>query len=182
MMTAVNKKPKGGGAFSASTWKPFMKLFNYIHNNIVSLNQSKMFAGLIIIVLNISSKFVTIRLSKTMESYLKYTFSRDILVFAMAWMGTRDIYIALLIALVFSFCVDYLLNEESRLCCLPSSFTNYHIEKFETAEVSPEEIEKAKKLLERVGELPNSSTSDKKTPAPATTATASNNTMPLLPK
>jgi hypothetical protein len=185
MIMGAKKNPSAGGVFSAPTWKPLMKMFDYVHNNIVSLNQSKIFAGLIIIVLNISSKFVTIRLSKTMESYLKYTFSRDILVFAMAWMGTRDIYIALLIALLFSFSADYLLNEESRLCCLPASFTNYHIEKFETADVSPEEIEKAKKLLERVGELPDSSKTDAtaKTPTPATTGSSSSNTtMPLLPK
>ena len=110
-----------------------------------------MFAGLIIIILNISSKFVTIKLSKSMESYLKFTFSRDILVFAMAWMGTRDIYIAALIMIVFSICVDYLLNEESRFCCLPESFTGYHIEKMENMTPTPEEIEKAKRVLELVG-------------------------------
>ena len=147
-MAPSSKKSKGG---DSRLWKPFMDMFDYVHNNIVSLNQSKMFAGLIIIILNISSKFVTIKLSKSMESYLKFTFSRDILVFAMAWMGTRDIYIAALIMIVFSICVDYLLNEESRFCCLPESFTGYHIEKMENMTPTPEEIEKAKRVLELVG-------------------------------
>jgi hypothetical protein len=146
-MAPSSKKSKG----DSRLWKPFMDMFDYVHNNIVSLNQSKMFAGLIIIILNISSKFVTIKLSKSMESYLKFTFSRDILVFAMAWMGTRDIYIAALIMIVFSICVDYLLNEESRFCCLPESFTGYHIEKMENMTPTPEEIEKAKRVLELVG-------------------------------
>jgi hypothetical protein len=57
-----------------------------------------------------------------MEGYLKYTFSRDILVFAMAWMGTRDIYTALFITLVFSLCANFLFNEQSGFCCLPESF------------------------------------------------------------
>jgi hypothetical protein len=61
-----------------------------------------------------------------MESYLKYTFSRSILIFAMAWMGTRDIYTALFITLVFDVCANYLFNEESPYCCLPESFTSYH--------------------------------------------------------
>jgi hypothetical protein len=86
-----------------------------------------------------------------MESYLKFTFSRDILVFAMAWMGTRDIYIAAFIMIVFSIMVDYILNEDSQLCCLPKSFTGYHIEKLENMTPTPEEIEKAKKILEQVG-------------------------------
>ena len=58
-----------------------------MHNSISYLNGSKIFAGIMIIVLQISSRFFTIRLSKTMESYLKYTFSRQVLIFAIAWMG-----------------------------------------------------------------------------------------------
>lgn len=113
------------------TTKPFEKdkgtktlrdMFNYIHTNILAMNQSKLFAGLVIIVLNISSKFVNIKLSKSIEGYLKHTFSRDILVFAMAWMGTRDIYTALFITLVFTVCVNFLFNEQSGFCCLSESF------------------------------------------------------------
>jgi hypothetical protein len=102
--------------------KTLRDMFAYINQNIIAMNQSKLFAGLVIIVLNISSKFVTIKLSKSMEGYLKYTFSRDILVFAMAWMGTRDIYTALFITLVFSLCANFLFNEQSGFCCLSESF------------------------------------------------------------
>ena len=102
--------------------------FSYIHNWVVNLNQSKIFTGLMIIILNISSRFVTIKLSKSMESYLKYTFSRQILIFAIAWMGTRDIYIALIITLLFILFMDCLFNEECKICVLPKQFTNYHIE------------------------------------------------------
>jgi hypothetical protein len=102
--------------------KTLKDMFDYIHNNILAMNQSKLFAGLVIIVLNISSKFVNIKLSKSIEGYLKHTFSRDILVFAMAWMGTRDIYTALFITLVFTVCVNFLFNEQSGFCCLSESF------------------------------------------------------------
>jgi hypothetical protein len=91
------------------------------------MNNSKLFAGLMIIILNVSSKFVTIKLSKSMEAYLKYTFSRNILIFAIAWMGTRDIYIALGITVLFIVFMDYLLNEDSPYCCLPHDFTDYHL-------------------------------------------------------
>jgi hypothetical protein len=102
--------------------KTLRDMFAYINENVLAMNQSKIFAGLVIIVLNVSSKFVTIKLSKSMEGYLKYTFSRDILVFAMAWMGTRDIYTALFITLVFSLCANFFFNEQSGFCCLPESF------------------------------------------------------------
>ena len=57
-----------------------------IHSYIQNINNSKIFAGLMIIILNITSKFVNFRFSKSVERYLKYTFSKQILVFAIAWM------------------------------------------------------------------------------------------------
>ena len=121
-----------------------------IHNHITTINNSKIFAGLMIIVLNIASRFVNIKLSKTMESYLKYTFSRDILVFAISWMGTRDIYIALLITIVFMILVDYILNEQSAFCCLPSNFTDYHVSLINNDEIiTPEQIKSAEETLEK---------------------------------
>ena len=124
-------------------------VLNYFHNHVMNINNSKLFAGLMIIVLNIASRFVTIKLSKTMESYLKYTFSRDVLVFAISWMGTRDIYIAIGITIVFMIMVDYVLNEQSAFCCLPSNFTDYHVSLLdEDKNITPEQIklaEEAKK-------------------------------------
>ena len=64
--------------------KSMKNMFSYLHNYVKNVNDSKLFAGLMIITLNIASKFVTIKLSKTMESYLKYTFSKQILIFAIA--------------------------------------------------------------------------------------------------
>jgi len=107
--------------------KHFTDIFSLCHNNVKVLNNSKLFAGLMIIILNVSSKFVTIKLSKSMEAYLKYTFSRNILIFAIAWMGTRDIYIALAITLLFILFMDHILNEDSPYCCLPHEFTHYHL-------------------------------------------------------
>ena len=83
----------------------FQNILNHSHNTITNINTSKVFAGLVIITLNIASRFVTIKLSKSMESYLKFTFSKQILIFAIAWMGTRDIYIALFITTLFIICL-----------------------------------------------------------------------------
>lgn len=128
----------------------FTEIFDYLNNNVMAVNNSKLFAGLMIITLNISSKFVTIKLSKSMESYLKYTFSRDILVFAIAWMGTRDIYIAGIVTFFFILFMDFLLNEDSMFCCLPTHFTEYHISLLENKDrVTEEEIKKANEILEK---------------------------------
>tara|TARA_E500000331_G_scaffold101264_1_gene98164 strand:+ start:575 stop:1042 length:468 start_codon:yes stop_codon:yes gene_type:complete len=125
----------------------------YIHEHVQALNGSKIFAGIMIITLNIVSRFVNIKLSKTMESYLKYTFSKYVLVFTIAWMGTRDIYIALFIMGCFIIVSDFLFDEESMFCVLPEEFKDHHLTILEENEnmenVTDEEITKAKKVLEK---------------------------------
>jgi hypothetical protein len=128
-------------------------LFLYLRNTLKVINDSKIFAGLMIITLNIASRFVNLKLSKTVESYLKNTFSRQILVFAIAWMGTRDLFVALFITILFSLVTGYLCNEESAFCILPEKFTDYHVgllnDEAECKSFTKEDIEKAFKVLEK---------------------------------
>jgi len=105
----------------------FQHAASHVNNVVQNLNHSRLFAGCMIIVLNIGSKYVNIKLSKSVEAYLKYTFSKQVMVFAIAWMGTRDIYIALFIATLFTLFIEFLFNEESKYCCLTESFTDYHL-------------------------------------------------------
>ena len=145
-MTNIKQKKEK----TTNIYNSLKDLYSYLNDNLTTINNSKMFAGLMIIILNVSSKFVDIKLSKTMESYLKHTFSRDILVFAIAWMGTREIIIAFFITIIFKIFFDYLLNEKSLWCCLPTNFTEYHISLLEnTDKVSEMDIKKAKEVLEK---------------------------------
>lgn len=125
------------------------RILSKLHNSVQKINQSKLFAGLVVVTLNISSKFVTVKLSKSMESYLKHTFSRDVLIFCIVWMGSREIYIALALTAVFILFMDFLFNEDSAFCILPEHFKNYHISLLEEAEPTAEEIQNATKILER---------------------------------
>ena len=107
----------GGGLQSA-----FMNFLGYINHHVMYLNNSKFFAGIVMILLNIGSKFITIQFSKSTEEYMKYSLSKQILVFAMAWMGTRDIYAALGLTAVFTILSEHLFNEESTLCIVPHKY------------------------------------------------------------
>ena len=144
-------------------------ILSELMDSIKNINDSKIFAGLMIIILNIASRFVNIKLSKTVESYLKNSFSRTILVFAIAWMGTRDLWVALGICIVFIFCMDYLFNEESAFCVLPETFTDYHVNLIkdeksckvftkEDVEKAIEVLTKAKDILDRSSIVDRSST------------------------
>lgn len=105
-----------------SLYNSFMGSVEYMNRHIMYLNSSKFFAGIIMILLNVGSKFITIQFSKSTEEYMKYTVSKQLLVFSMAWMGTRDIYTALGLTAIFTILSDFLFNEESSLCVVPQKY------------------------------------------------------------
>ena len=105
-----------------SIFTPLTNGLGYVNHHIMYLNNSKFFAGVIMILLNIGSKFITIQFSKSTEEYMKWSVSKQLLVFSMAWMGTRDIYAALGLTAVFTILSEYLFNEESSLCIVPQKY------------------------------------------------------------
>lgn len=100
----------------------FNGFLDYLHDHILFLNNSKFFAGVIMILLNIGSKFISVQFSKSSEEYLKYSISKQILVFAMSWMATRDIYTSLILTAVFVILSEFLFNEESSFCIVPHNY------------------------------------------------------------
>jgi len=85
-----------------------------------ALNENKVFAGFIILILNISTRYATLELSKSQEYYVKYIFGKQLLLFAIIWMGTRDIIISIVLTIIFLIFADYLFNDESLYCIIPS--------------------------------------------------------------
>jgi hypothetical protein len=116
----------GGGVPKTTIFTPLFNSIHYINHHIMYMNNSKFFAGVIMILLNVGSKFIQIQFSKSTEEYMKWSVSKQLLVFAMAWMGTRDIYTALGLTAVFTILSDYLFNEESNLCIVPHKFRVLH--------------------------------------------------------
>ena len=93
-----------------------------INNAINSLNSSTFFAGLMMICLNIGSRYIQLNLDESTESYIKYALTKEILVFTISWMATRNIYSALVLTAVFVVLADFALNEKSKYCILPKDF------------------------------------------------------------
>ena len=86
-----------------------------------SINGNKLFVGLMMIFLNIGSKFITIDLSETQKEFLTNSILRQVLIFAIAFIGTRDIVISLILTAVFTILVDGLFHESSPIGILPKS-------------------------------------------------------------
>lgn len=126
----------------------------FIYSNIQSLNNSRFFAGIIMLMLNIGSKYVSIGLSKTQEQYIRKSFARQLLIFAICWMGTRDIITSIILTASFVVLSDYLLNEESSLCVLPDSWKALEevLDTDDDKQVSEQEIQEAIQILEKAKE------------------------------
>tara|TARA_B100001758_G_C18416610_1_gene620461 strand:+ start:5587 stop:6051 length:465 start_codon:yes stop_codon:yes gene_type:complete len=122
------------------------------HKNIMSLNENKFFIGILVLVLNVFSKYIEIKLTKTQEAYFKNNFIRQLFIFAVVWSGTRDIYISLVMTAVFIVLADHLFNEESKFCVIPQYWSSKMKQVIDTdgdGKLSDEEIEHAIHILQR---------------------------------
>ena len=119
--------------------------------HIYRLNSSKFFTGMVMLTVNIGSKYITLQLSSSQEEYIKYTLGRQILVFAILWMGTRDIVTALILTCIFILFADYLFNDNSKFCIIPHSYTEKVKDK-ENIKITQKDIDDAIHLLKRARE------------------------------
>ena len=71
------------------------------------LNDSRLFAGIVMIILNIGSKYINIPLSPVQEKYVKNNIGKQLLVFSVAWLGSRDVLTSLLLTSIFFFMTGY---------------------------------------------------------------------------
>ena len=84
------------------------------------LNNSPLLAGLAMLMLNIGSKYVELGLSKTQEQALRNGIARELLIFAMLFMATKNVIISTLMTAAFIILSDFVLNEDSKFCIIPS--------------------------------------------------------------
>ena len=103
-----------------------------------SLNQSKYFAGIMMLVLNLGSKYITMELSESQDELLRNKIIRRFLVFTVVFVATRDIFVSLILTGIFILLVSGLFNENS----------NYSIvTKPVISSVSEEEYRQAMKIV-----------------------------------
>lgn len=122
-----------------------------------SLNNSKYFAGLVLLMMNIGSKYITIELSKTQEQYLRNVVAKQLLIFSICWMGTRDIIISIVLTASFNVLTEHLFNEESKFCILPPNWRAIRdaIDANGDNVISEDEINNAIKIIERAKKQKN---------------------------
>ena len=115
------------------------------------INESKLLIGISMLLLNIGSKYVNFNFSKAQEQMLRDGLAREILIFAIVFMGTRDIIYAILLTAAFKILSEVVLNEKSEYCIMPEKFKKISsiIDTNNDGVISPEEEERAISLLQK---------------------------------
>jgi len=80
------------------------------------LNNNKYFTGIMMLVLNLGSRFLVMELSDTQEQMLSNKIIRRFIVFTVVFIATKDIYVSFIVTAVFIILVSGLFNENSKYC------------------------------------------------------------------
>ena len=126
-----------------------MKNINAVY--LKHVNESKLVIGIAMILLNIGSKYVDFKFTKSQEQMLRNGIAREILIFTIVFMGTRDIMYAIILTAAFVILSEHLFNEKSEYCLVSDKFKKISalVDTNNDGIVSPEEEAKALITLKR---------------------------------
>ena len=118
-----------------------MDSYSIIH----ALNNSKFFAGILMILMNLGSKYISLELSETQDEFFSNIVIRRIMIFVVIFIATKDIITSLIITACFVILVSGLFNENSKFCLIKNNCKQTKI-------ISKEQVERAKKVLKKYEE------------------------------
>ncbi len=121
-------------------------IFTFIEN----INTNKLFIGLMMIFMNIGSRFIELRFTDAQEKIIK-NIAREVLIFTIAFVYTKDIILAIIITGSFIILANYIFNEKYKYNILPEKFKKIGnlIDTNGDGIISKDEIENATKILEK---------------------------------
>jgi hypothetical protein len=88
-------------------------------------NTSPFVSGCVMLMMNLGGKYVMMDIPNAMNSFFAHSIIRKLTVLCIAFIATRNIKTALLVALLFVLFSKFLMNEKSK-CCLPFVKNTYH--------------------------------------------------------
>jgi hypothetical protein len=139
------------------------KTSNVMNNNLYtrlilfinSLSGSKLLAGISLIIMNIGSKYINISFNKSTEAFFKYILSKQIFIFTICWVATKDLWVSLFLSTLFYILTEHLLNDNSKFCIISKHKFNKiykSIDMNNDGKISDKEIQHAIKILQKHNE------------------------------
>lgn len=114
------------------------------------INTNKLFIGLMMIFMNIGSRYIELKLTDGQEMILK-NIAREVLIFIIAFMGSRDLFIAFVITAVFIILSNFVFNENCKFNLIPEKYKKLLsvVDTNKDNYVSDQELNKAYDILKK---------------------------------
>jgi len=115
------------------------------------INNNPIIAAIAMLILNVGSKYVEIKFTKAQEKILKASLAREIILFAIVFVATKDIIISTIFTAALMILSDYIFNEDSALCICPEYLKNIKktIDTNHDGTISEKEIQNAYTVLHK---------------------------------
>jgi len=126
-------------------------MFESLNGYLSGVNNSKLVMAILMLTLNVGSKYVDFGFSKTQEQLLRNSVTRELIIFAISFTATRDILISIIITSAFFIVSNILFHEESKHCIIPKRMKRIKalIDTNNDGYISTQEEEKALEILKR---------------------------------
>jgi hypothetical protein len=133
-------------------YKKYKNLFsNFSITKILeNLSTSKLLLGILMIFMNIGSRYIELKLTNGQEMILK-NIAREALIFTISFIATKDILMSLIITGVFIILANFVFNEKSKYNILPDKYNKLAslIDTNKDKIISEDEINKAYEILSK---------------------------------
>ena len=109
---------------------------------ISTLNGSKYFSGILMILMNLGSKYVGLELSEFQEEFLSKKLIRRIIIFTIFFIATRDVIISLILTAIFIIFIGGIFNDNSKFSIIKKHNP-------QTKLITRDDVRKAKKIISK---------------------------------
>lgn len=90
-----------------------------VEENFSKFIHNKYFLGIILLLVNIGSKYLGITLSPAQEKFFKLWYVRCFIFFCVFFSATKDFLVSIFLVTFFYVVFNTILNEDSKVCILP---------------------------------------------------------------
>ena len=123
--------------------------YSNFNKTLKKLNLNKYLIGVSMIILNLFSKYVELKLTKSQEAFIRNSITREILIFTILFTATQDLIISILMTAAFYILSNTIFNEKSKLCVIPKKYLDIEklIDTNNDKKITKQEIQAAKDIL-----------------------------------
>lgn len=141
-----------------------LNILAILEEGMMSLNNSKFFAGAMMLLMNLGARNIAMELSEMHEKILNHKFVRRLLVFVLVFYATRDVKVSIIITIVFIILVSGIFHEDSEFCILPTKNINKNRKITKEEFMVAQEIvgKYQKQSMAQPTQVPNETSSDNK--------------------